>query len=125
MPDGPRGRARATARSLLGRSYTLSKRVALARMARRREPPTVVFSMGKTGSTAVTRAVQDATGKPVFQLFRLDAARLGAAERRYARPGRGRRARDARASRVPGRVPPLGIGSPHPAPAHAERTLDR
>jgi hypothetical protein len=83
MPDGPTGWARATARSLLGRSYTLSKQVALARMARRREPPTIVFSMGKTGSTAVTRAVQDATGKPVFQVFRLDAARLGAAERRY------------------------------------------
>lgn len=83
MPDGPTGWARATARSLLGRSYTLSKRVALARMARRREAPTVVFSMGKTGSTAVTRAVQEATGKPVFQVFRLDAARLGAAEQRY------------------------------------------
>jgi hypothetical protein len=82
MPDGPTGWARATARSLLGRSYTLSKQVALARMARRREPPTIVFSMGKTGSTAVTRAVQDATGKPVFQVFRLDAARMGAAERR-------------------------------------------
>jgi hypothetical protein len=83
MPDAPTTWARATARSLLGRSYTLSKRVALARMARRREPPTVVFSMGKTGSTAVTRAVQEATGKPVFQVFRLDAARLGAAEQRY------------------------------------------
>jgi hypothetical protein len=39
--------------------------------------------MGKTGSTAVARAVQDATGKPVFQVFRLDAARLGPAEQRY------------------------------------------
>jgi hypothetical protein len=83
MADGPTARARATARSLLGRSYTLSKRVALARMARRREPPTVVFSMGKTGSTAVARAVQDATGRQVFQVFRLDAARLGPAEQRY------------------------------------------
>jgi hypothetical protein len=83
MPDGPTSWARATARTVLARSYTLSKRVALARMARRREPPTVVFSMGKTGSTAVTRAVQEATGRPVFQVFRLDAARLGAAEQRY------------------------------------------
>jgi hypothetical protein len=83
MADGPTAWARATARSLLGRSYTLSKQVALARMARHREPPTVVFSMGKTGSTAVARAVQDATGRPVFQVFRLDAARLGPAEQRY------------------------------------------
>jgi hypothetical protein len=83
MADGPTARARATARSLLGRSYTLSKRVALARMARRREPPTIVFSMGKTGSTAVTRAVQEATGRPVFQVFRLDPAHLAPAELRY------------------------------------------
>jgi hypothetical protein len=83
MADGPGAWARGTARSVIGRSYTLSKRVALARMARRREPPTVVFSMGKTGSTAVARAVQDATGRPVFQVFRLDAARLGPAEQRY------------------------------------------
>jgi hypothetical protein len=87
MVGGPRDRARATARSLLGRSYALSKRVALARMARRRDAPVVVFSMGKTGSTAVARAVQDALERPVYQVFRLDASRLREAEARYrARP---------------------------------------
>ena len=101
MADGPTAWARATTRSLLGRSYTLSKQVALARMARHREPPTVVFSMGKTGSTAVTRAVQDATGRPVFQVFRLDAARLGPAEQRY----RTRAATTASGARREGAVP--------------------
>ena len=71
------------ARKVLGSSYFASKRVALLRMSRRRGAPTVVFSMGKTGSTAVARAIQEATGVPVFQVFRLDAARLREAERRY------------------------------------------
>ena len=69
-------------RQLAGRSYFVSKHYALAKM-KRREPPIVVFSMGKTGSTAVARAVQEATGDRVFQIFRLDAERLAAAERRY------------------------------------------
>ena len=47
------------------------------------ESPVVVFSMGKTGSTAIARAVQDATGERVFQVFRLDAERLAQAEARY------------------------------------------
>jgi hypothetical protein len=83
MPERPGNWARATARSFLGRSYTLSKRYALSGMARRREPPTVVFSMGKTGSTAVARAVEEATGRPVFQVFRLEPTRLREAEQRY------------------------------------------
>jgi hypothetical protein len=69
-------------RRLAGRSYFVSKRYALARM-RRPEPPVVVFSMGKTGSTAIARAVQDATGDRVFQVFRLEPERLAQAERRY------------------------------------------
>lgn len=69
-------------RRFAGRSYFVSKHYALARM-RRREPPVVVFSMGKTGSTALARAVQDATGDRVFQVFRLQAERLQQAERRY------------------------------------------
>jgi hypothetical protein len=73
---------RAAAQRFAGRSYVVSKQVALARM-RRNTPPVVVFSMGKTGSTAVARAVQDATGDRVFQVFRLDAERLAQAERRY------------------------------------------
>jgi len=83
MVERPSSWARATAHSLLGRSYTLSRRYALVRMARRREPPTVVLSMGKTGSTAIARAVQQATGRPVFQVFRLEPTRLREAEQRY------------------------------------------
>jgi hypothetical protein len=74
---------RVGARALLDRNYTLSRRYALSRMARRREPPTVVFSMGKTGSTAIARAVHDAIGRPVFQVFRLEPTRLRDAEDRY------------------------------------------
>ena len=84
---------RHAASRVTSRSYGLSKRVALTRMRRstrrRNEPPIVVFSMGKTGSTAVARAAHDATGAPVFQVFRLDPAGLAQAEARYcagARP---------------------------------------
>ncbi|MDQ1466831.1 MAG: hypothetical protein QOH10_1246 [Actinomycetota bacterium] len=69
-------------RRLARRSYFVSKQHAIATM-RRREPPVVVFSMGKTGSTAVARAVSEATGDRVFQIFRLQAERLAQAERRY------------------------------------------
>ena len=83
MPGRPPERARALGRALLGHSYAASKQVALLRMARRHDAPTVVFSMGKTGSTAIARAVQDATGRPVFQVFRLEPTRLREAEQRY------------------------------------------
>jgi hypothetical protein len=54
--------------------------------------------MGKTGSTALARALADATGGRVFQVFRLDGAQLAAAEQRYRA-----RARDKRGgSRFPG-----------------------
>lgn len=85
MVARPRAWPRAAARALLDRNYTLSRRYALSRMARRREPPTVVFSMGKTGSTAIARAVHEATGRPVFQVFRLEPRRLREAEGRYRR----------------------------------------
>ena len=98
MPGAAGTWARESGRALLGRSYGLSKRVALARLARRPTPPTVVFSMGKTGSTAIARAVQDATGQPVFQVFRLDPTRLREAEQRY----RARRAAHRGASVEPG-----------------------
>jgi len=87
-------------RRLAGRSYFVSKQYALAKM-KRREPPIVVFSMGKTGSTAVARAVQDATGDRVFQIFRLDAERLAQAERRYRVNNRQAKRRD----NDPGRIP--------------------
>jgi len=72
----------ALARRLGGRSYGVSKRIALARM-RGNDSPVVVFSMGKTGSTAIAHAVQDATGRRVFQVFRLVGDRLAEAEARY------------------------------------------
>jgi len=78
---------RSFARRLVGRSYFASKQYELFRMRGRlfgRPPaPIVVFSMGKTGSTAIARAVHDATGRRVFQVFRLDAERLAQAEQRY------------------------------------------
>jgi hypothetical protein len=86
---------RASAHALLGRSYTLSRRYALWRMARRRESPIVLLSMGKTGSTAIAHAVQEATARPVFQVFRLEPARLREAEQRY-RERQAKRSRGAR-----------------------------
>jgi len=100
MAERPRSWARATAHSLLGRSYTISRRYALVRMARRPERPTVVFSMGKTGSTAIARAVQEATGRQVFQVFRLEPTRLRAAEQRYRARRRTAPTRGADSSRA-------------------------
>ncbi len=74
--------ARELASRLVGRSYVASKRFAQLRM-RGGGPPVVVFSMGKTGSTAIARSVQDATGARVFQVFRLEPTRLAEAEQRY------------------------------------------
>ncbi len=48
----------------------------------------VVLSMGKTGSTAVARAIAEATRSHVFQVFRLEPSRLAAAEARYRELGR-------------------------------------
>ena len=76
------GSATDALRRLARRSYFVSKQYALAQM-RRREPPIVVFSMGKTGSTAIARAVQDTIGRRVFQVFRLEPERLAEAEVRY------------------------------------------
>jgi len=73
---------RSVARRIVGPSYTASKQLALWRM-RRTEPPLVVFTMGKTGSTAIARAIHDATGDPVFQVFRLEPEGLEQAEQRY------------------------------------------
>jgi hypothetical protein len=87
-------------RRLAGRSYLVSKQYALAKM-KRREPPIVVFSMGKTGSTAVARAVHHATGDRVFQIFRLHAERLAQAERRYRVNNRQAKRRDRDPQRIP------------------------
>jgi hypothetical protein len=74
---------RALARRAARTSYAATKRVAIMRMSREAAPPIVVFSMGKTGSTALAKAIGDATGRRVFQVFRLDEDALAAAERRY------------------------------------------
>jgi hypothetical protein len=87
-------------RRLLGRSYFVSKRYALMRM-QTSTPPVVVFSMGKTGSTALAGAVHDATGERVFQIFRLERERLAQAERRYRVNNREAK----RAGRDPGALP--------------------
>ena len=86
---------------MIGRSYAASKQVALWRM-HRSEPPIVVFSMGKTGSTAIARAVRGVTDQLVFQVFRLEPERLAQAERRY-------RASHPRAP-FAGRAPFVGVG---------------
>ncbi|MFM8237953.1 MAG: putative capsular polysaccharide synthesis family protein [Actinomycetota bacterium] len=86
-------------RAVVGRSYRLSRAVARARMARAvptGASPLVVCSMGKTGSTALARALADATGEHVFQVFRLDRVEAEAAERRY---------RAAHPTAAPGPVP--------------------
>ena len=74
---------RALARRASRTSYAATKRIAIMRMSRDAAPPIVIFSMGKTGSTALTKAISDATGRRVFQVFRLDKDALAAAERRY------------------------------------------
>ncbi len=63
----------------------MSKRYALMRMRvdGGTKNAVVVFSMGKTGSTALARAIRDATGSRVFQVFRLAPERLAQAEERY------------------------------------------
>ena len=71
--------------------------------------------MGKTGSTAIARAVQDATGRRVFQVFRLEPDRLAQAEGRY---------RAGAAAAVPGRDAPLGVGVPPAPPAERGRAVD-
>ena len=73
---------------LAGPSCFGSKRYAMARMSGL-EPPVVVFSMGKTGSTAIARRQRDAPGDRVFQIFRLETERLAQAERATAQRPRG------------------------------------
>jgi hypothetical protein len=61
----------------------ISKRYAMWQMRGDADRRIVVFTMGKTGSTAIARAVSDATGRRAFQVFRLNAAELAGAEKRY------------------------------------------
>jgi hypothetical protein len=43
----------------------------------------IVFTMGKTGSTALSHALAHATGERVFQVFRLNPSGVAGAERRF------------------------------------------
>jgi hypothetical protein len=74
------------------RSFAVAKVLAMHDLRRRPRPPLVVFTMGKTASTAVAHAVSGASGRRAFQVFRLDPVQLAEAERRY-------RARDLHARR--------------------------
>jgi hypothetical protein len=100
----PRRLPRDVARRIAGRSYSISKRYAQWRMRGDGARRIVVFTMGKTGSTAVARAASEATGERVFQVFRLNAAHLAAAERRYRASNRAasRARRDVSPAPFPG-----------------------
>jgi len=75
--------ARLAARRVLGSSYPVSKRYAQWQMRVRTDRRIFVFTMGKTGSTALSRAIASATGERVFQVFRLNRAGVAAAEQRF------------------------------------------
>jgi hypothetical protein len=97
-----RHRAHDAARRIAGRSYAISKQYAMWRMRGDADRRIVVFTMGKTGSTAIARAVSQATSQRTFQVFRLNAAELAGAEQRYrASHSKTKHARDDDASPVP------------------------
>jgi Putative capsular polysaccharide synthesis protein len=91
------------ARDLARRSYWISKKYAQRKMRDTGPRRIVVFTMGKTGSTAIAHAVSQATGRRAFQVFRLNPESLAAAERRYLDSNRdARRAGHAPAGSFPG-----------------------
>lgn len=96
-----RSKAQDAARAIAGRSYLISKHYAMWQMRGAAGRRIVVFTMGKTGSTAVARAVSQATGQRAFQVFRLNAAELAGAERRYLASHRDARGSGERATSVP------------------------
>src|SRR2546423_1666750 len=89
------------ARVIAARSYAISKHYAMWQMRGNRDRRIVVFTMGKTGSTAIARAVSEATGQRAFQVFRLNAGELAGAERRYRASHRDAPRNGAEAARVP------------------------
>jgi hypothetical protein len=100
-PNRARRRAHDAAREIAGRSYGISKHYAMWRMRGEADRRIVVFTMGKTGSTAVARAVSQATGRRAFQVFRLNAAELAGAEKRYRASHRDAKRARRDASSVP------------------------
>src|SRR5256885_5934227 len=96
-----RRKAHDAARAIAGRSYVISKHYAMWQMRGDADRRIVVFTMGKTGSTAVARALSQATGQRAFQVFRLNATELAGAERRYLASQRVARAAGERATPVP------------------------
>lgn len=68
------------------RSYGFTKWRLLRRLERQHSSPaTVVFSMSKTASSAVVRALQQAGSKPVYKVHLLLPENLRLAEERYRR----------------------------------------
>lgn len=77
--------------SVFGRlRFAAARNRAVRAMARTAAPRIVVFTMGKSGSTAIARAVEAHLGVRAFQVFRLEPGALAAATARFeARNPRG------------------------------------
>lgn len=70
--------------SVFGRvKYAAAHASARRDMTRSPSPRVVVFTMGKSGSTAIARALEGRLGTRAFQVFRLEADGLAAATARY------------------------------------------
>lgn len=80
-------------RQLPRRSYRLTKWRLLRRMERRTEDPVVVYSMSKTASSAIVRAVGGAVSQPVYKVHLLTPASVARVEARYRQTDRGARPR--------------------------------
>jgi hypothetical protein len=74
---------RALARTATGRSYSLTKWRSLRRMKRGEGTPIVVFSMAKTGSSALFRAVGDAVPNPRFHIHLMAPDTVARSEAHY------------------------------------------
>lgn len=70
--------------SVFGRlQYAAAHASARRAMSRSTSPRVVVFTMGKSGSTAIARALEARLATRAFQVFRLEADGLAAATARY------------------------------------------
>ena len=80
-------------RQLPRRSYRLTKWRLLRRMERRTEDPVVIYSMSKTASSAIVRAVRGAASQPVYKVHLLTPESVSRAEARYRHTDRRARPR--------------------------------
>jgi hypothetical protein len=74
---------RELARIVTRRSYSLTKWRSLRRMAKREGTPVVVFSMAKTGSSALFSAVGDAVPNPRFHIHLMAPDTIARSEASY------------------------------------------